>query len=97
MKSPFEQYVFFGDDKLAHAAQRSENGKLDINLQDLYPDIDIAESLSNALGKPLRCRTTGSVTFTEGTIEKTNLATMTEEEKHHFLALIKPYLWWGAL
>ncbi len=97
MKSPFQQYVFFGDDKLAHAAQPSENGKLDINLQDLYPDIDIAESLSNVLGKPIRCLTTNSVTFIDGTTEKTNPATMTEEEKRHFLSLIKPYLWWGVL
>ena len=42
-KSPFEQYVFFGDDKLAHTVQ-PKNGKLNINLKDLYPDIDIAES-----------------------------------------------------
>ena len=94
-KSPFEQYVFFGDDKLAHAVKPSKNGKLKINLHDLYPDVDIAESLSNVLGKPIRRRTADTVTFADGTEEQTNPATMTEQEKHHFISLIKPYLWWG--
>ena len=95
LKSPFEQYVFFGDDKLAHAVQSVKNGKLKINLKDLYKDIDIAESLSNILGKPIRRRAENEVTFTDGTVEKTNPAKMTEEEKQHFITLIKPYLWWG--
>ena len=97
IKSPFEQYVFFGDDKLAHTVQPSKNGTFDINLQDLYPDIDIAESLSNVLGKTIRRRTADTVTFSDGTTEKTNAATMTEDEKRHFITLIKPYLWWGSL
>ena len=95
MKSPFGQYVFFGDDKLAHAVKPSKNDSLEINLEDLYPDIDIAESLSNVLGKPIRDRSVDTVTFSDGTAEKTNPATMTEEEKRHFISLIKPYLWWG--
>ena len=96
VKSPFEQYVFFGDDKLAHAVQPNKSkNKLEINLHDLYPDIDIAESLSNILGKPIRHRTANDVTFADGTTEKTNPAKMTEKEKQHFIALIKPYLWWG--
>ena len=93
-KSPFEQYVFFADDKLAHAAQ-PKNGKLEINLKNLYPDIDIAESISNILGKPIRRRTADSVTFTDGTVEKTDPATMTEPEKQRLTALLRPYLWWG--
>ncbi len=88
-------YVFFGDDKLAHIVKPSENGTLDINLHDLYPDIDIAESLSNILGKQIRKRTADSVIFEDGTTEKTDTATMTEEEKQRFISLVKPYLWWG--
>ena len=99
-KSPFEQYVFFGDDKLAHVVKHKKgkskgSGKLEINLKDLYPDIDIAESLSNILGKQIRKRAADSVTFEDGTTEKTNPAKMTEEEKMNFISLIKPYLWWG--
>ena len=96
LKSPFEQYVFFSDDKLAHAVKPLKNGKLTINLHDLYRDIDVAESLSNVLGKPIRRRTANDVTFTDDTTEKTNPATMTEKEKQHFISLMKPYLWWGG-
>lgn len=95
IKSPFEQYVFFGDDKLAHTVQPSKNGTFDINLQDLYPDIDIAESLSNVLGKTIRRRSANTVAFTDGTTEKINPDSMTEEEKQHFISLLKSYLWWG--
>ena len=94
-KSPFEQYVFFGDDKLAHVVKPLKNNKLKINLHQLYPDIDIAESLSNILGKPIRRRTADNVTFADGSTEKTNPAKMNEEEKMHFISLLKPYLWWG--
>ena len=94
-KSPFEQYVFFGDDKLAQTAKPLKNGNLKINLRGLYPDVDIAESLANVLGKPIRRRIADSVIFADGTTEKTDPATMTEEEKLHFVSLIRPYLWWG--
>ena len=93
-KSPFAQYAFFGDDKLAHIVT-VKNDKLQIDLHKLYADIDIAESLANILGKTIRKRTTESVTFADGSAEKINPATMTEDEKRHFVALIKPYLWWG--
>ena len=59
------------------------------------PDVDVAESLSNILGKPIRKCTADSVTFADGSTEKTNTETMTEEEKRHFVSLIKPYLWQG--
>ena len=95
-KSPFEQYVFFGDDKLAQPAKPLKNGKLKINLRGLYPDIDIAESLANIVGKPIRRRAADSVTFADGTTEKIDPTTMTEEEKLHFVSLIRPYLWWGT-
>ena len=94
-KSPFEQYVFFGDDKLAHAVKPKNNDGFEINLRALYSDIDIAESLSNILGKPIRRRTASTVTFTDGTTEKINPATMNEQEKQHFISQIRPYLWWG--
>ncbi|MDD9859221.1 MAG: site-specific DNA-methyltransferase [Nitrospira sp.] len=99
-RSPFEQYVFFGDDKLAHAVKPGRGrgkpgGRLDINIHRLYPDIDLAESLSHILGKPVRRRTADSVTFEDGRTEKTDPAKMTETEKRRVVSLLKPYLWWG--
>jgi len=96
-KSPFEQYVFFDDDKLAYVgeADQDNGGKIEINLKNLYPDVDIAESLANILGKPIRRRTADGVTFADGTAEMTEPLKMSEKEKLHFISLIKPYLWWG--
>lgn len=94
-KSPFEQYVFFGDEKMAYVVTALKNKKLKINLKGLYPDIDIAESISNIIGKPIQNRTADEVVFTDGSSEKINPKAMTEEEKLHFVGLIKPYLWWG--
>ena len=96
-KSPFEQYVFFGDDKLAHACQFAQDDTIEINLQGLYPDVDVAETLSNLLGKAIRRLDENQVTFADGTTEKINPKTMTEEEKLHFLSILKPTLWWGEL
>ena len=94
-KSPFEQYVFFGDDKLAHACQFAKDDAIEINLQGLYPDVDVAETISNLLGKPIRRLDENQVTFADGTTEKINPKTMTEKEKLHFLSILKPALWWG--
>lgn len=66
------------------------------NLRGLYSDVDIAESLANIVGKPICHRIADSATFADGTTEKIDPATMTEEEKLHFVSLIRPYLWWGT-
>ena len=95
MKSPFEQYVFFGDTKMAHAVEQLKNRQVDVNLQRMYHDLDFAESLSNILGKPIQHRSRKSVTFVDGTIEKIDPAYMTDNEKLHFVSLIHPMLWWG--
>ena len=95
MKSPFAQYVFFGDAKLSGIVQKSDGDAIDINLLDLYPDIDIAESLSNVVGKHIQRISAEYVTFADGSQEKINISAMSHEEKLHFISLIKPYLWWG--
>lgn len=95
VKSPFEQYVFFGDDKFSQFVDLSDANSIKINLSDMYDDIDIAESLSNVLGKPIRRISNDEVLFADGSVEKINPDTMAESEKLHFISLIKPYLWWG--
>ena len=95
IKSPFEQYVFFGDDKFSQFVDLSDENSIKINLTDLYEDIDIAESLSNVLGKSIRKISSDEVLFADGSVEKINPNKMTESEKINFISLIKPYLWWG--
>ena len=94
-KSPFEQYVFFGDDKLSNAVKPQKSGEIKIDLKGLYKDTSIAETLSHATGKPIRSIAEDSVTFTDGTVQKISSDKMTEKEKLEFISLIKPYLWWG--
>lgn len=94
-KSPFENTSSSETTSSPKAVRPLKNGKLKIKLRDLYPNVDVVESLANIVGKPIRRRTADSVTFTDGTTEKTDPATMTEEEKLHFVSLIRPYLWWG--
>ena len=100
-KTPFQQYVFFADEKFAHAVKRGGKDKIKINLGDLYPDIDIAESLANVLGRRIRRRDSDTVTFADSedgkrdSVHKINPANMSEEEKMDFLKKIKPYLRWG--
>ncbi|MDA7968885.1 MAG: hypothetical protein MPK10_09930 [Gammaproteobacteria bacterium] len=55
----------------------------------MYPDIDIAETLANALGMPVRARTA------DNSEQKINPAKMNAEEKQRFVSLLRPYLWWG--
>ena len=94
-KSPFEQYVFFADDKLAHAAELLREGGMNIDLDGLYGDIDLPESLSIAAEKAIKRITEDSVIFADGSAVKTDPAKMTADEQRHFVSLIKPYLWWG--
>ena len=61
----------------------------------MYPDIDIAETLANALGMPVRVRTANSVVFADGSEQKINPAKMNAEEKQRSVSLLRPYLWWG--
>lgn len=94
-KTPFEQYVFFGDDKLSHVVVPNRKGGISINLQDLYSDIDIPETLSNMLGKTIRKLTSNSMTFEDGTSFSTDPQLMSIEEQRRFIDVIKPLLWWG--
>ena len=84
-------------DAIVKQAKTAPGAKvLKSNLRGLYRDIDVAESLANIVGKPIRRCTTDSVTFADGTTEKPDPATGTEKEKLHFVSLIRPYLWWGT-
>ncbi len=85
-KSPYSSYVFMADEKLLTDVVSITNKQVKIDLSKLYPDIDVAETLSNLLGKKIAKQSKNSVTFTDGDkIDLTNLD----------LDIIKPLLWWS--
>jgi hypothetical protein len=69
-RSPYEEYVFLKDEKLLKAMEIDyEKEKINIDLSKLYPNIDIAETLSNLTGKWIKkiipCQTKSNTTLKE--------------------------------
>ena len=88
------QYLFLRDLKMLEALEVNlEQGTVKVDLSKLYPDIDLAETLSNLTGKwikrihpdPEDCTKPGAVEFADGT--KADL-------KNPDWRLIKPLIWW---
>ncbi|MDY0401735.1 MAG: site-specific DNA-methyltransferase [Bacteroidales bacterium] len=51
-RSPYQEYVFLKDEKMLKAMEIDyENDKVNVDLSQIYPNIDIAETLSNLTGK----------------------------------------------
>jgi len=85
-QSPYSQYVFMKDKKMLDALEIDyKNNKVKVDLSKLYPDIDIAETLSNLLSKYIKKISKNEVEFEDG--EKVNL-------KNLDYRLIKPLIWW---
>ncbi len=85
-KSPYQEYVFMKDEKMLKALEIDyENNKVKVDLDKLYPNIDIAETLSNLTGKWIKKITDNEVEFENGTKIKT---------KDLDYKLIKPLIWW---
>ncbi len=84
--SPYQEYVFMKDEKMLKALEIDyKNNKVKVDLSKLYPDIDIAETLSNLTGKRIKKITDGEVEFTDDTKINT---------KDLDYKLIKPLIWW---
>jgi len=85
-KDPYNQYVFLRDLKMLEALEVDyENNKVKVDLQKLYPNIDIPETLSNLLGKYIKKIKPNEVEFENG--EKIDLNNLDYK-------LIKPLIWW---
>ncbi len=85
-KTPYQEYVFMKDEKMLECMEIDyENNKVKVDLDKLYPNIDIAETLSNLTGKWIRKISNDEVEFEDGTIIKT---------KDLDYKLIKPLIWW---
>jgi len=85
-KTPYQEYVFMKDEKMLKALEVDyENNKVKVDLTKLYPNIDIAETLSNLTGKWIKRITEDAVEFEDGTrIDTKNLD----------YKVIKPLIWW---
>jgi adenine specific DNA methylase Mod len=84
--SPYQEYVFMKDEKMLRALEIDyENNKVKVDLDKLYPNIDIAETLSNLIGKWIKKIKDGEVEFEDGTKINT---------KDLDYKLIKPLIWW---
>ncbi len=85
-QSPYSQYVFMKDKKMLDVLELDfRNNKVKVNLENLYPNIDIAETLSNLLGKWIKRISEDEVEFEDG--EKIDI-------KNLDYRLIKPLIWW---
>jgi adenine specific DNA methylase Mod len=85
-KSPYQEYIFLKDEKMLRALEIDyENNKVKVDLSKLYPDIDIAETLSNLTGKWIKKIRDREVEFEDGT--RINIKDLDYK-------LIKPLIWW---
>jgi len=86
-RSPYQEYVFLKDEKLLKALEIDyENNKVKVDLAKLYPNIDIAETLSNLTGKWIKKISADEVEFEDGIKINT---------KDLDYKLIKPLIWWA--
>ncbi|HTO17387.1 MAG TPA: site-specific DNA-methyltransferase [Edaphocola sp.] len=90
-KNQVEQYSFMQDQKLLDAIEidyANKNAK--VVFEKLYPDVDIAETLSNLSGKHIKQLFEDKVVFEDGT--EIIYSEMTFEE----YPWIKPLIWWNS-
>lgn len=85
-ESPFSSYVFLRDPKMSDALDTDfDAGKIRVDFEKLYDDIDWAETLSCIKGKFIKSQTADSVTFADGETIKFD-----EIDYHDIL----PLIWW---
>lgn len=81
-----DEYVFMRDKKMLEGVDIDDEGQeININLSEVYDDVDIAESLANLLGKDIKRISETEVTFDDGTSYDFDELSFNE---------VKPYLWW---
>ena len=86
---PYSQYVFFRDPKMARALELDyEKNRVDVHLDRLYPDIDLAETLSCVTGKWIKRVTADEVEFADGSKQ----SLVRPDWK-----LLKPLIFWGEI
>jgi adenine-specific DNA-methyltransferase len=87
--NPYGQYVFFADLKMAKALDLdAKKDDVNVHLERLYPDIDLAETLSCVTGKWIKRITEGEVEFTDGSKQS-----LIKPDWR----LLKPLIFWGPI
>jgi adenine specific DNA methylase Mod len=85
-KTPYQEYVFMKDEKMLKSLEIDyEKNKVKVDLSKLYPNIDIAETLSNLTGKWIKKISDDEVEFEDG--KKIDI-------KNLDYKFIKPLIWW---
>jgi len=85
-KTPYQEFVFMKDEKMLKALEIDyAKNKVKVDLSKLYPNIDIAETLSNLTGKWIKKVNNEEVEFNDGT--KIDIKDLDYK-------LIKPLIWW---
>jgi len=85
-EDPYHQYIFQRDEKILDALEVDyEKNKVKFHTERVYPDIDLAETLSNLRGKWIKRITDAFVEFEDG--ELINL-------KDPDWRILKPLIWW---
>ena len=85
-ESPYQQYVFMKDKKLLDALEVDyKNKKVRVDLSKIYPNIDVAETLSNLRGKWIRKISKNEIEYEDG--KKVNLGDLDYK-------IIKPLIWY---
>lgn len=93
-KTPYQEYVFMKDEKMLECMEIDyENNKVKVDLDKLYPNIDIAETLSNLTGKWIK-KITPLLPIQEGNYELEFEDGTKIDTKDLDYKLIKPLIWW---
>ena len=93
-KTPYQEYVFMKDEKMLECMEIDyENNKVKVDLDKLYPNIDIAETLSNLTGKWIK-KITPLPPLQEGNYEVEFEDGTKIDTKDLDYKLIKPLIWW---
>ncbi|MCL4473062.1 MAG: site-specific DNA-methyltransferase [Actinobacteria bacterium] len=85
-RSPYNEYVFMKDEKMLAAMEVDEKkNRAVVDLSKLYPDIDIAESLSNLSGRMIKHIDGKKTEFDDGS--EIDISELDYKK-------IKPLIWW---
>ena len=93
----YSQYIFFNDKKLIGNTKIDDN-KIEFNLETIYKEIDIIETISNITGLPILSIDDTYYYFGDNKNKlkiKIDSNKMSENEKMELITILKPYLWWG--